>query len=104
MLLRLFRSSPATEPRSLQDALVPAKGVSCIRHGDRTVLLDFQSGQYYGLDEVGTRVWDLLQSGTSAHQVAEQLEREYAAPRAVLEADVRALLMELHSAGLVKPC
>ena len=32
-----------------------------------TVLLDLQSESYFGLDEVGTRIWQLLQEKENSH-------------------------------------
>ena len=67
-----------------------------------TVLLDLASEQYFGLDEVGTRVWQLLNEGQSLDAMLEVLLGEYEVERERLEADVRALLESLIEAGLVQ--
>ena len=66
-----------------------------------TVLLDLASEQYFGLDEVGTRIWALLNEGSDLGGIIERLLEEYAVGREELERDVRALLGQLLEAGLI---
>ncbi len=67
-----------------------------------TVLLDLASENYFGLDEVGTRIWGLLQSGFSIGETMDTLMEEYEVERATLEKDVGELLEKLVEAGLIK--
>jgi len=67
-----------------------------------TVLLDLAGEQYFGLDEVGTRIWALLNEGRSVGEMVETLLGEYAVGREQLEADVRELLGALMDAGLIE--
>jgi hypothetical protein len=69
--------------------------------GDETVILDLASGLYFGLDEVGTRVWEMIGDGASIARICEQLGREYEVAPDVLARDVNSLLGELRSRGLV---
>lgn|GEM_PF-837274 len=69
--------------------------------GDRTVLLDPRGGEYFGLDEVGTRIWALLPDHPTAERLADRLFEEYAAPRETLAADAARLLGELAAMKLV---
>jgi hypothetical protein len=66
-----------------------------------TVLLDLASESFFGLDEVSTRVWQLLRSGTGQAQLVETLLDEYEVEREVLEKDVGQLLGRLSEAGLI---
>ncbi len=70
--------------------------------GDETVILDLASGNYYGLDAVGARIWHLLGEGKTLAQVCDCLVQEYDAPRATLEADTQRLIGELAAKGLLK--
>lgn len=67
-----------------------------------TVLLDMDSEQYFGLDEVGTRIWAMLNQGRAAGQIVDMLLEEYEVERVSLEADVHELLTGLLEAGLIK--
>ena len=88
-------------PAPLDAPFRRAKKVVSAREGDRTVLLDPVRGEYYGLDEVGTRVWELLPDHPTAAALAERLFDEYHAPRETLAADTAALLGKLESIELV---
>jgi hypothetical protein len=67
-----------------------------------TVLLDLNSESFFGLDEVSTRVWQLLQEGQGRAEVIDTLLEEYEVEREVLEKDVADLLTRLSEAGLIE--
>jgi hypothetical protein len=70
--------------------------------GGETVLLSMQSAMYYGLDEVGTRIWELLQAPIRVSEVCDAIEREYDVDRERCETDVLDLLRELGAKGLIE--
>jgi hypothetical protein len=67
-----------------------------------TVLLDLASESYFGLDEVGTRIWTLLNEDKTAVEMVDVLLEEYEVERETLEGDVRDLLTALIEAGLLE--
>ncbi len=70
--------------------------------GGELVLMHLDSGIYFGLNAVGTRVWELLTKGE--HSIAEIcaiMSGEFDADPAVIEADVLALAGELADHGLI---
>lgn len=69
--------------------------------GGETVLLNLANEKYFGLDLVGTRVWQLLNETQSADDVVTRLTEEYDVPTEQLRADVERLITELVAAGLV---
>ena len=69
---------------------------------DEAVVLDPESGQYFGLDEIGSRVWSLLQSEGRLGKIEELLLREYEVPADRLHRDLAALIAELVRHGLVE--
>jgi hypothetical protein len=79
----------------------PGTQVGATGQGGHTVLLDYAGGQYYGLDEVGTRIWELVGDGQTLGGIVQTLEAEYDVAREVLEEDVSALLAELAARRLV---
>ena len=66
------------------------------------VLLDLASESYFGLDEIGARIWALLNEEKTVGQIVEILLEEYEVDRARLERDVNELLENLLEAGLIK--
>jgi hypothetical protein len=69
--------------------------------GGEAVLLNLDSEEYYGLDGVGSRLWDLLEDGTTFGQVIDTLSDEYDVESDVLKVDLRAVLGDLVEQGLV---
>jgi hypothetical protein len=67
-----------------------------------TVLLDLASESYFGLDAVGTRVWQLLNEGAGQDALVDTLLEEYEVERKVLEKDISELLGRLSEAGLIE--
>ncbi|HZR23164.1 MAG TPA: PqqD family protein [Vicinamibacterales bacterium] len=65
------------------------------------VILNVESGIYFGLDPVGTRMWQLIGSHPLLDSVLAELEHEYDAPREVLEGDLLGLVHELIAKGLL---
>lgn len=65
------------------------------------VLLNLESGHYYGLDEVGTRILSLLVDGQTLQQVHTALLVEYEVTSEQLWGDIVRLVMELQAEGLV---
>jgi hypothetical protein len=70
--------------------------------GDEVVLLDLAAGEYFGLDAVGARVWELLDCGKSLEEVVTVLLDEFDVTEIELRADVIALVSELVSRGLLE--
>ena len=66
------------------------------------VLLNKKTNQYYMLDEVGARLWELLRDGKSLRDSHQVLLEEYAVEPARLEQDVLELLEDLGQHGLVE--
>lgn len=69
--------------------------------GDETVILDLESGTYYGLDPVGARMWVLMGEGKALGEVCDALLEEYDVARERLEEDILKLAGELGEKGLI---
>ncbi len=67
-----------------------------------TVLLSLADEHYYGLDGVGTRLWELIEAGTTFGEAVSTLCAEYNVDPMVLTADLRALLADLDRTDLVE--
>ena len=68
---------------------------------DEMVLLNLDSGEYFGLNDTGTRVWELLADGRSREEVADRLTDEFEVTIEVASDHVSALCRELIEAGLL---
>ena len=97
-----FKSRNPAATLSADSRLTPAKHVVSTMHGTRTVLLDSRSGRYFGLDEVGSRIWTLAQAGYSPSTIADKLAQEYDAPPERLQRDVAHFINELRESRLLE--
>ncbi len=76
-------------------------GLLAQRAADSRVVLDPANGQYYALDEVSGRIWDLCDGSRSVAELIDALAAEYDAPREEIETDALAFLAELAGEGLI---
>ncbi len=68
-----------------------------------SVLLNRKTGYFYGLDEIGTRVWVLLQEhGGDIHSTIHTMLQEYDVDETTLARDIEILVSELVKAGLLR--
>jgi hypothetical protein len=67
----------------------------------KQVLLNLADGQYYALDEVGSRIWSLCDGTRVVADVVAVLCEDYDAPPATIESDALELLADLLDAQLV---
>jgi hypothetical protein len=89
---------------SLTLASIPTRSETLLTPTDAsggTVLLNLDDGQYYALDDVGGRIWELSDGTRTVGQIAEALCAEYDAPLAEIQTDVLELLQDLVGEGLV---
>lgn len=72
--------------------------------GGETVLLNLESGVYYGLDAVGTRVWNLLAQSKTLTDVCSIMINEYDVAPDVLLRDLTTLVRDLCEKRLLIAC
>jgi len=71
-----------------------------------TIIVPIRSGvgdldAIFTLNEVGTRVWKLIDRGLSLHRIVELVEKEYEVSPEEAREDVERFLESLQQAGLV---
>jgi hypothetical protein len=59
------------------------------------ILLNIQTGKYYGLSSQGVRVWLALAQGIDLGQVSEDISREHCLSRERIHSDLTAFLGKL---------
>jgi len=87
---------------TLDDRVQFSEDVVTQKVGDEMVLLDLESGVYYGLDAVGSRVWELLMAHGHLRVVFETMVEEYEVTPEILHQDLLRLLQELQEKGLIQ--
>jgi hypothetical protein len=76
------------------------RSAACDLDGEM-VILNLDSGMYFGLNPVGATIWNHIQSERSFEEVIAHLLHEYKVDRARCEAEVTLLLQKMNSQGLI---
>lgn len=87
---------------ALESRVTAAPGRFSSRVAGEVMILDPDSGEYFGLDPVGARVWELLERPVPVGELRDVLLGEFDVEARRLEADLLALLSELARHGLVE--
>lgn len=66
------------------------------------VILDLEKGDYFGVNEIGARLWAGLAAGKSPREIASELADEYDVDATTLLDDLVALTGEFLTRGLVR--
>lgn len=86
---------------SLDRAYTPSPEVMVRVVGEESVVLDMASGRYLGMNEVATRVWQVLAAGKAPESAITALLDEFEVDEATLRSHVESFVGELLGLGLV---
>ena len=70
--------------------------------GDETVLLDLESGMYFGLEGVGKRIWESVADDNSLGEIAAIIAGEFEVEETQALTDLIAFATNLLERGLVE--
>ncbi len=70
--------------------------------GEEAVILDPKSGYYYGLNDVGSLIWKLIQAPKTVSQIRNAVLDEYEVTPEECDPDILELLEDLQSRGLIE--
>ena len=95
---------PSTPAADINDTTLIARDPSPVTAdmGDELVMLSIERGNYYGLGEVGSRIWQLLESPRPLNQLVDQLVDEYEIAPDACRRDVLSFLRQLQQEGLLR--
>lgn len=90
-----------TETLPLDAAAIVTTDQLSTRLGDEIVILGLRDSVYYGLSDVGARIWDLIQAPRTLTEIVDVIVSEYEVGREDAAAGLVQLLRELETRGLV---
>ena len=67
-----------------------------------TVMMSIENGEYYGLNEIGTRIWELTENEILIQDIINTLMEEYDVDEATCQSDVMEFVEELGNKKLIK--
>jgi hypothetical protein len=87
---------------TLDSKITVPEGVLFRDVGGEAVILNLETGKYYGLEGVGVRMWSLLADHRQLRPVYQALLDEYDVSEELLLKDLLRLVNDLVSQGLVQ--
>lgn len=75
---------------------------ACNLTTEEVVILDYKSGIYYGLTEVGARIWELIQQPQTLANLSKIITEEYGVAAEVCNPDIASLLEKLYGKELIE--
>jgi len=87
---------------SLRTTVVATSEQVSTRLDDETVLLELKKGTYYGLNAVGTLIWEMVQQPQSIEALYCAVVERYDVEPETCKRDVLRLIEEMQVAGLVE--
>ena len=69
---------------------------------DGAIVLDVRQGQMFNVNFVGSRILELLKSGSTESAIVDKIGREFGVRRELAENDVREFLQNLKKCHLVE--
>jgi hypothetical protein len=85
----------------LHRTLTPSPDVAESPVGEETVILHLTNGTYYGLDSVGTRIWQMIKEGVAMPDICQRVAHDYDVDLATIESDARKFLADLEAQGIL---
>lgn len=82
-------------------ALKQADGVMCTDVDGDLVILDLNSGSFFGLDGIGKAVWEKIIQGCSIEAIVDDLNGEFEVTVEELAGDIRSFVTMLLERGLL---
>jgi hypothetical protein len=72
-----------------------SEGIRSTHGQDGAIVLDIRQGQMFSLNFVGSRILELLQTGTAQSAIVDDISQKFAVSRDIAESDVREFIESL---------
>ena len=78
------------------------KDIDATEFNDEKVMMNMDKGKYYALNEVGSRIWDLINKDTEVSEIIKALLEEYDVSEEECTKEVISYLEDLYNAELIE--
>jgi len=95
-------SSEASRAISTTSVVAATKDQVSSDLAGEAVILSLQTGMYYGLDDVGVHIWELLRTPTCVADIRDTIVQQYDVEPEACERDVLNFLQQLVDQGLIE--
>jgi len=75
--------------------------ISC-NISDETVVLSFKDGVYYGMNAVGSHIWELIQEPRTMNEIRKSIQEVFDVTPEQCDLDLESFLKEIHERNLLE--
>lgn len=86
----------------LKKKFTVVEGIYSQEVGEETVLLDMNGEEYFGLNEVGTFIWQLVKEKAEVNDILKQLVLTFEGDQEVILNDLEGLINEFMRRGFIE--
>lgn len=79
-----------------------AEDMVCADLNDMTVMMSIENGNYYGLDDIATEIWSIIEEPIRVTDLIDKLVEQFETTAEECEKDVISFLTELQEQNLIK--
>lgn len=87
---------------SRSSTIVVSKDVVSCDLGGETAMLDMKEGVYYGLNEMGTIIWEFIQEPVTLQEIVDNILKEYEVDEETCFADLVELIEQMVENKLIE--
>lgn len=87
---------------ALSSIVVQSNDSICTEVDGETVMMSIEKGNYYGMNEIGSRIWQLAAEPINVRQLRQKLLEEFAVDQETCEADLLKFLGKLEEHNLIQ--
>ena len=91
-----------TSPVTMKSVVVATNQHIASDLAGETVILNLKNGTYYGLNEIGVFIWNMLQKSCPVITICDAVQEVYDVERAQGEQDIIYLLQDLATEDLIE--
>ena len=95
-------STDSRRPISTESVVVAAQDQVSADLAGETIILGLTAGAYFGLEDVGGRIWDLIREPRTVAEIRDTIVEEYDVDVDRCERELLGLLEQLATTGLIE--
>ena len=92
----------AKKPLTKTSVIARSSELVCSDIDGEIVMMSIENGNYYGLDEVGSYIWEILEKPVQVSEIIDQLLLNYEVEKASCEKDVMHFLQQLDNDDMLE--
>ena len=86
----------------MKEKYIQNKKIIQSKIGEEVVMMDMDSGFYFGLNSVASEIWAKLEHEITFEALIEELLKEYAVEKTLCEHDTKELLEQLREKNIIR--